>query len=107
MCDVDKIEQYGSEWDDYFAYVNTGIIQKLLFEDDLYIGYGAHNGLPVTDIKYWYKDAEAARIPVSLHHYITHKYEDHGLNEDDVDHLIDIEIDAEDLYESNGYWFRA
>lgn len=109
MCDLTKLEMYTDMWDDYFAFVNTDVSKKLLFEDDMYIAYGCYNDLPVEDIRSWYKDAEDFRVGSLMgpEGYIAHKYNNHALTQDDVDYFIDKEVDEGMLYESNGYWFRA
>ena len=108
MCDLTGTYEYRDQWEDYFTYVNTSVLQKLQFEDDLYIAYGSHYKLPVEDIKFWYEDAEVYFV-TSLYPdgYIAHKYSDHVLTEDDVDYFLDKEIDEGMLFENLGYWFRA
>lgn len=108
MCDIDKLNSYTEQWEDYFTYVNTAIQNKFAFEDDLYIAYGCYNNLPIEDIKYWFKDVEEFLVssldPVG---YIEHKYGDFMLSEEDIDYFIEKEISEDMLYECGGYWFRA
>lgn len=104
MCNTEQIAAFEAKWDDYFSFVDTDIQTKLLFEDELYIGYGSHLGLLVEDIKFWYKDAEREHVGY-LDGYISHKYGDSYLSDEDIEHFIDKEIENGDLFESNGYWF--
>ena len=106
MCTIEKLEAYQQEWDDYFTYVNSRVYDKLLYEDAVYIGYGAHLGLPIDDLKYWYKDAERARVPsLDILDYIEARHDVFTVHEEDLYHLLEQDVESGALFESNGYWY--
>lgn len=107
MCDITAIEAYEAEWDDYFAFVNTDIIDALMFEDDLYIAYGSFNDLGVEDLGSWFEDAEKLYIGPDPEPFIDNKYSDSILCPDDLDYFVEKEKDEGMIYEQNGYWFYA
>lgn len=107
MCDVDVYREYLDRLEDYLDYVNTDVERHMLWEPDLYAGYGAYNGLKVEEIKNWYRDAEEQFITTGdPDDYIRRQY-DHDIIEDAVWDLVDREIDEGRIYECGGYWFLA
>lgn len=108
MCDNTANELYEDQWNDYFTYVNSDVRQKFKWEDDLYIAYGSHNDLPISEIGFWYGDAEDLFVSAAgTESYITFKYGHSIINEEDVEYFTQMEIDENMLYENMGYWFSA
>ncbi len=106
MCDLTANEIYEQVWEDYFTYVNSGVYSKLMYNDEVYVGYGSHYELPVEDVAFWYGDAEKALIPgLDPDHYIASKYD--ILSDDDIQYYIDKEVEDGMLFENMGYWYSA
>lgn len=98
--------RYQEDLETYVTHVNTDVLHKMKWEDELYASYGYYHGLEIHDLKNWYKNAEDDFISVwGLDLYIMNRYD--TVQEEDINYLIDKEIDAGRIYQVNDYWFEA
>ncbi len=106
MCNETKNKVYAEAWEDYFNFVNSSVQKKLVFDDEVYIAFGAELDLPVEDLKFWYKDAERAYITSNDPADVVQAIYGFGLSEETIDELIDFEIGEGQLFENMGLWFQ-
>lgn len=106
MCNETENEIYEDKWNDYFDFVNTDVFRNLKYNEDVYIAYGAHNKLPVEDIRKWYTDAEHY-LETSPEAAVARMYDNLILTIDDVEWFVDKAIEDGMLYENRGYWFST
>lgn len=104
MCNETQNQRYEEAWEDFFENVKSPMRRKFLFDEDVYMAFGAYHDFPVEDLRRWYRDAEKSYIPTDLSDFICAKY---GVTPaDDPLELIDRDIENGDVYENRGHWFE-
>ena len=90
---------------DFLEYVNTDVMYKMKFNDEVYAAYAAANGLSVDHLPEWYQHAEHQFI-TSMYPavFIAMKY--NVWEDEDIEHYALKEIESGDIYEVAGYWFK-
>lgn len=105
MCeDIKKVREYRESLDDYLAYVNVSIGDRLEHLTSVYAAYGAHNELPIYRINEWYLEAEDKLI-WDVDDYLIRKYDIHKTEQ--IDEAFDRALDTGEIYECGGEFFHA